>query len=140
MNRSDFQYLTKVRVREAKVLLDNRHYEGAYYLLGYAVECAFKACIAKQMKRFDIPDRKLVNDIYTHDLNRLLSVSGLEPDHRRMSKRNPDFELNWTIVKDWSEQARYVRGITRGQAQAKDFYSAVLSRKNGVLPWLKKWW
>ncbi|MDQ3754076.1 MAG: HEPN domain-containing protein [Acidobacteriota bacterium] len=125
-------------MREAKILFANGHYEGAYYLLGYAVECAFKACIAKRMKRFDIPDRKLVNDLYTHDLNKLLAVAELKPEYDKVSKANPDFELNWTIVKDWSEQSRYTSGITKNRA--KDFQSAVLSRKNGILPWLQKWW
>jgi hypothetical protein len=138
MNRADLQRLTRIRVREAKVLLDNQCYEGSYYLLGYAVECAFKACIAKRTRRYDFPDRKLVNDIYTHDLNKLLSVSELEPEHRKESKKNPTFELNWTIVKDWSEQSRYFAGVTR--AKARDFRSAVVSRKNGILPWLQKWW
>ena len=63
MNRYDLQKLSRLRVREAKVLLDNKCYEGAYYLLGYAVECALKACIARQTKAFDFPDRKLINDI-----------------------------------------------------------------------------
>jgi HEPN domain-containing protein len=138
MNRAELQHLTRIRLREAKVLFDSRRYEGAYYLLGYAVECAFKACIAKQTKRYDFPERKFINDIYTHDLNKLLNVSGLEPEHRKESKRNPSFELNWTIVKDWSEQSRYVTGISR--AKAKDFRSAVVSRRSGILPWLQKWW
>src|SRR5437764_1406773 len=98
MNRADLQRLARIRLRDAKVLFENKRYEGAYYLLSYAVECAFKACIAKQTKRYDFPDRKFVYDIYTHDLNKLLSVSGLEPEHRKESKRNPNFELNWTIV------------------------------------------
>jgi hypothetical protein len=138
MNRADLQNLTRIRLREAKVLFDSRRYEGAYYLLGYAVECGFKTCIAKQTKRYDFPDRKFVNDIYTHDLNKLLKLSELEPEHRKESKRNPSFELNWTIVKDWSEQSRYVTGISR--AKAKDFRSAVVSRRSGILPWLQKWW
>lgn len=138
MNRTDFQILTKLRVREAKALLRSKHYEGAYYLLGYAVECALKACVAKQMRRFDIPDKKLVNDIYTHDLNKLLRISGLEPEFSKQSKANQAFELNWAVVKDWSEESRYVSGVTG--TKAKDFHSAVLSRKSGILPWLKRWW
>lgn len=138
MNRTDLQRLTRIRLREAKVLFDNRRYEGAYYLLGYAVECAFKAYIAKQTKRYDFPDRKFVNDIYTHDLNKLLSVSGLESEYRKESKRNSNFELNWTIVKDWSEQSRYAAGVSR--AKVKDFRAAVVSRRSGILPWLQRWW
>src|SRR5829696_5529118 len=126
MNRADFQKLARLRVREAKVLFDNQCYEGAYYLLGYAVECAFKACIAKQTKRYDFPDKNLANSIYTHDLNILLRFSGVEvvKEHRKESKNNPSFEVNWTIVKDWREDARYSTGITKDKAQA--LHSAVL--------------
>jgi hypothetical protein len=88
MNRSDLQKLTKLRLGEAKVLLDGECHEGAYYLVGYAVECAFKACIAKQTKRHDFPNKNLANSIYTHDLNTLLRFSGLEKRHRDKSKKN----------------------------------------------------
>ncbi len=138
MNRTDLQRLTRIRLREARVLLNNRSYEGAYYLLGYAIECAFKARIARQTKRYDFPDRRFASDVYTHDLNKLLSLSGLEAEHRAESIRNPIFELNWTIVKDWSEQSRYAIGVNR--AKAADFRSAVVSRRNGILPWLQRWW
>jgi len=39
MNRVDLQKLSRIRVKEAKVLLDNGYFNGAYYLLGYSVEC-----------------------------------------------------------------------------------------------------
>ena len=138
MNRSDLQNLTKLRLDEAKVLLDGKRYEGAYYLIGYAVECAFKACIAKQTKRYDFPNKNLANSIYTHDLNNLLKFSGLEKKHRDKSKKYPGFELNWTIVKDWKEDARYSLEITKDRAET--LYSAVVSRKDGILPWLQRWW
>lgn len=138
MNRSDLQKLSRLRVREAKVLLENKCYDGAYYLLGYAVECALKACIARQTKAFDFPDRKMINDIYTHDLEKLLNASGLKADHQNECRANPNFQLNWTIVKDWSEQSRYTDQISK--QKAKDFRSAIVSRKNGVLPWLQKRW
>ena len=47
-----------MRVKEAAVLLQNGCPEGAYYLAGYAVECALKACVAKQTREHDFPDRK----------------------------------------------------------------------------------
>ncbi len=40
MNRAQLQELTKLRVEEAKILYENNCFNGAYYLLGYAVECA----------------------------------------------------------------------------------------------------
>ena len=138
MNRYDLQELAKLRIKEARVLLENECFPGAYYLLGYAVECALKACIAKQTKRFDFPDRKTVNDSYTHDLERLLGVSGVKVEHNREFNSNPNFALNWSIAKDWSEQARYSASISK--TDALDLYSAVTARRDGVLMWLKKWW
>jgi hypothetical protein len=138
MNRSDLQGVSRLRVKEARLLLDNGYFSGAYYLLGYAIECALKACIAKQIKRYDFPDRKLVNDSYTHDLEKLLSISGLKAELQEETQSNPTLEVNWAIVKDWSEQSRYSTSIS--ETQARDFYSAVTARKNGVLTWLKKWW
>jgi hypothetical protein len=138
MNRSDLQSLSRLRLQEARVLLANDCFEGAYYLAGYAVECALKACIAKQVNRYDFPDRKLANDSYSHNIEQLLGVSGLKPNHDAEIKSNPDFAVNWAIVKDWSEQDRYRTPIP--EAKAKDLYSAITARRNGVIAWLKKWW
>ena len=59
MNRNDLKGLALIRLREATILLANGEYSGAYYLAGYAVECALKPCIAKQTRRHDFPDKKL---------------------------------------------------------------------------------
>lgn len=138
MNRFDLQHLARLRAKEAKTLLDQECYEGAYYLLGYSVECALKACIAKQTKRFDFPDKEIVNASYTHKLSDLLKLSGLKSEHDKETQSNKAFSLNWAIVKDWSEKSRYSGQIS--EAKVRDFYSAVVSRKNGVLSWLKKRW
>ena len=53
MNRTDLQKLSNARIREARILFAAGEYSGAYYLAGYAVECALKACIAKSVKRHD---------------------------------------------------------------------------------------
>ncbi len=63
MNRADFHKLTEIRMKEAKVLLDRKCYERAYYLAGYAVECALKACIAKRTLAYDFPP-KPARDLY----------------------------------------------------------------------------
>ena len=138
MNRTDFQRLSRIRVAEARVLLDNEHLLGAYYLLGYAVESALKACIAKQIRRYDFPDKQLVNDSYTHDLGTLLRVSGLKELLDDDLKTDPDLDLNWAIVKDWSEQMRYETSISSDIV--RPFYRAVTGRRSGILPWLKKQW
>ena len=78
MNRKDLQTLSDLRVKEARALFDQGLFDGAYYLLGYAMECALKSCIARQFRQYDFPDKKLVLDSYTHELEKLLSVSEKE--------------------------------------------------------------
>jgi HEPN domain-containing protein len=80
MNRNDFQQLSELRAKEAKALLAAGFPEGAYYLAGYAVECALKACIARKTQEFDFPEKKRVNDSHTHDLGKLLVLAGLSED------------------------------------------------------------
>jgi HEPN domain-containing protein len=79
MLRDDFQDLSRMRIREAKVLLDAGEWAGSYYLAGYSVECAMKACIAKKRKKYEYPDKELANACYQHDLTNLLRVALFEP-------------------------------------------------------------
>ena len=57
MNRLDLQQLSDLRIGEAKALLAQGFPEGAYYLAGYSVECALKACIARRTREHDFPDK-----------------------------------------------------------------------------------
>ena len=68
MNRKDFQELSELRLKEANALLGAGFPEGAYYLAAYAVECALKACIARETQRHAFPDKKIVDASYTHNL------------------------------------------------------------------------
>ena len=138
MNRQDFKRLAEQRVRDAEVLLAGRRYAAAYYLCGYAVECALKACIAKQTRRSEFPDRTTVNKRYTHDLNVLVELAELLGILEIRSDNDPVFRFNWQTVEDWSEQDRYEYGVTR--QQAADLYDAVTDANHGVLTWLTNFW
>ncbi|HUW46052.1 MAG TPA: DNA-binding protein [Dehalococcoidia bacterium] len=137
MKRTEFQAVARMRVREAKALLDAGHSPGAYYLVGYSVECALKACVARQVRRCDFPDKKLANEAWTHNLEQLIRVAGLGPVFENARRVNPALDVNWAIVKDWNEESRYEVHISK--AQARDLYSASVGR-NGVLPWIKRQW
>jgi len=67
------------RESEKRVRFLGPLYLGSYYLIGYAVECALKAYVAKQVRRYDFPDKKLANEAFTHDLEKLVRVAGLIP-------------------------------------------------------------
>ncbi len=138
MNRSDLQRLSRLRERDAKLLLNEGHWHAAYYLAGYAVECALKAGVAKQTRRHDFPDKDLANKAWIHDLERLFKLTGLWPVFTREMESRPRLGVNWGIVKDWSEGARYDLGIT--EQAAHDLFNACVARANGVLPWIRKQW
>jgi HEPN domain-containing protein len=138
MNRNDFQELSKLRIREARVLLDSGQFHGAYYLAGYSIECALKACVAKQVRRHDFPDKNLANKVWKHDLEGLVKLAGVALDFERDRKADRDLEVNWAVVKDWSESSRYDLGIT--EVEARDFHKACTARGHGILSWIKKRW
>ena len=77
MNKAELQRLSSIRRKEAKRLLDSRMFQGAYYLAGYSIECALKACICRQTKKHDFPDKEFANDAYTHNLEKLIKCAGL---------------------------------------------------------------
>ena len=138
MNKTDLQILVEIRVKEATVLLENECYQGAYYLLGYALECAFKACITKQVRENDFPNKQLANASHTHKLSELLGVAGLKQKLSEQENQDENFKLNWAVAKDWSEAARYDPVIE--ETKVKDFFEAITNDQSGVLKWLKNWW
>jgi hypothetical protein len=137
MNRDDFQKLAQKRSLDAKALLDARRYSGAYYLSGYVIECALKAKITRSTKVYDFPDKKTVIDSHTHNLSDLLRLAGLERQLTEDATKDPDLAVNWSVVKDWSEQSRYQS--INGRA-ARDLFNAVHDPQHGVFPWLSQYW
>ena len=137
MNRKELKEIARIRLTEARILLRNGKYDGAYYLCGYVIECALKACIAKQTKKHDFPDKATVNKSYGHNLTKLLGTAGLENPQKDERKNNSKLAVNWTIVKDWRASSRYE---THGSKEASDLYSAIVNRKDGVLKWIRKYW
>lgn len=136
MNKTDFLRLSRARLTEAKALFTAGHYSGSYYLAGYSVECAIKACVTKQFKRHTVPDRDLVNKFYQHNLDSLLRLASIRDRLDKDMDKDKDLKLNWAIVKDWTVESRY-RAIIP-EALARDLLLAVTARKHGILSWVKK--
>jgi hypothetical protein len=132
-DRATFQQLAETRLAEAKLLLANGLPSGAYYLAGYTIECALKARIAKDFRAGEIPDRKLVDRVYVHDLNKLLGLAGgLE------TAMNEDLNLRkrWTTVARWSESARYIAWTQEDAIAILD----AIDGDEGLLQWLRNRW
>lgn len=137
MDRRDLQQLSGVRLREAKALLKIGLCDGAYYLAGYAVECALKACISRRTRRYEFPDRKRVDASHSHNLRELVKVAELEASRLDRAGKDPDFRNNWDIAQSWSEQSRYQK---HRPESAKALLDAVSDRQHGVIAWIKLHW
>lgn len=138
MNKTDLEKLVDIRVSESQVLLESENYQGAYYLAGYALECAIKACISKQVRQYDFPNKELAQKSDQHKLTDLLGVAGLKQKLKQKEQADLDFKLNWAVAKDWTVESRYECVIE--SSKAYDLFQAVTDENSGVLAWLKTFW
>ena len=120
---------------DARVLLHNKRYSAAYYVAGYVVECALKACLAKKAKRYEFPPKPNVvtRSYYTHDLQQLAEASDLSEELKK-GRTN----VYWTTVKDWGEDSRY--DPHAGAKRANDILRAIEDPVDGVLQCIKRFW
>ena len=138
MNRADYKRIAKLRVADAAYLLRGNRYAAAYYLAGYAVECALKACIARQFRGSNIPDKGSVDKLYVHDLRVLARFANLEGAIRDETRSDPLFGAHWLTVQDWSEESRYQ--FRRHASEAQNMFDGVADPHHGVLRWLTQHW
>lgn len=137
-SRVEFQQLAQVRLDEAKVLLDVGKWGGAYYLAGYAVELALKACIIRTLMATDaFPDREFSKNCYTHSIEKLVSLAKLDSARLTATTANPNLAANWVLARDWSEEKRYHQ---IDQVEAEALYTAVADLAHGVFVWIKTRW
>ncbi|HEX4584953.1 MAG TPA: hypothetical protein VH183_09000, partial [Burkholderiaceae bacterium] len=107
LTKSDLEKLAQVHLEDSVFLLLAGRSSSAYYLAGYAVELALKACISKLIQSNVIPERALINATYTHRLDNLLSTAGLVPQLNADAKADPQFAAYWAIASKWSEESHY---------------------------------
>ena len=135
MTRSELLQIAEIRLADAEALLAAGRWAGAYYLLGYVVECALKASIVAHFGPQEIPDKKLVNEFYTHRLDGLLKISPLRVTLELRITEDADFKFSWNSVMAWSEASRYEPIIGEDEAQA--LFVAVTDERSGIFTWLK---
>lgn len=101
----DLRALAKARLRDARVLLRARRFDGAFYVSGYAVELALKARMCRTLRWTGFPETgqefKGFQSIRTHDLEVLLRLSGVE------AKVKEKHFAEWSGVLGWNPDKRY---------------------------------
>jgi HEPN domain-containing protein len=105
--------MAKVRLKDAQALLGRKRFDGAAYLCGYAVELALKARICKSLSWAEYK----VKDDYerffkTHDLDRLLDVSGFS------QKMKSKYLAEWSVVNFWKPDSMRYQPIANNVSSA----------------------
>ena len=140
--REKLQAFAEQRLGDAEALLASERWSGAYSMSGYAVELALKARVLKHLAESDFvfgaaPQKMQLRDYWIHDLYKLIGYSGLESELTRQMSADPRFAESWSVVKEWSEMARYHE---TSEIDAKDLLTAIADPEHGVLQWIRRYW
>ena len=137
VTKSDLQRLAQLRLDDGILLLRSNRSSSAYYLAGYSVELALKACIAKLIQPDTIPGKAFVNAIYTHKLDNLIATAGLRPAFDADIRADAQFAAYWAITNNWSEESRYEFW---DPVSAATLLQAISDPNHGVFRWVKQHW
>src|SRR2546430_17740449 len=79
VNRAGVQKMAQERILDARALLDGGRWAYAYYVAGYAVECALKSCVLSRMVLTGavFKDKKFAEQCFTHDFREIVKLAGL---------------------------------------------------------------
>ncbi len=145
----EIKELATARLEDAKILLANSRYEGAFYLAGYAIELTLKAKICTHL---DIDDLfsdnptthskgslgRFRESVKTHDFFVLLNLCGLNRKLEVEQEDNIYFKENWSLLfqKSWNEGVRY----KQGHIEASDVTTIInflTEPTKGLLQWIE---
>ena len=140
--RAEWQQLAEDRILDAHTLLNASapRWSAAYYLVGYAVECGLKSCVLVYLTAHPevvFRDRKLSDDCWNHEIERLVKTADLHATREADSLANPALGVHWQIVIKWKESSRYEQ---KTRADAERLYEAVTDPTNGVMQWIRARW
>jgi HEPN domain-containing protein len=142
VDRKKLQNLAKIRLKDAKALLGRKRWSGAYYLCGYVIECALKACILRHLGESasvfgDQNYLKKLADCWTHDLPKLVNLAGLDAEFGAARGANAALNNFWLVTREWKETSRYEENT---EAEAKELFEAVNHNPDGVFRWIQSRW
>jgi HEPN domain len=135
--RTVMQKIADSKMEDAILLFNNGRFSNAYYLAGYAVEIALKACIAKHVQADTIPDKQFILDAHSHSFAKLVGTAGLTAELKAEQNRDSEFHANWGIANEWNTASRY---DATDKSTVHYLVNAIADPNHGVLRWIKKHW
>ncbi len=147
ISKQALRALVLIREKDARALFEKRRYSAAIYMAGYAIEIALKHEICKMYffskgfpeskiefqsyfpqhgKKYLLKTIVSIGEIRHHDLQLLLSYSGLE------FKIKSTFLNEWDLISHWKPEMRYrITPVRKSEADVK--LSAVSAIIKGIL-------
>jgi HEPN domain len=127
LNQAELRQMAEERIKDAKAFLKSKRWEFAYYVAGYAVECALKSCLLSRMTITgwlfddDVKDvRQRVDECRTHEFPKLIKNAGMLDELNKKLKESAaaggEFVANWNIIGAWKSTSRYE---ARTEAEAR---------------------
>lgn len=100
MTRVEWQQVAEEHRQASQALLQAGLWSTAYYVAGYAVECGLKSCILVRLAAspeviFQDRGNTYSKDCWTHDLEQLVKLAGLEAARTADVAANPPLGVNW---------------------------------------------
>jgi len=137
LKRTDLQSIAQAKVDDAHLPFQNGRFSNSYYLAGYAIEIALKACIAAQISAETIPDKDILRKVLNHEFPVLVGLAGLATALKEQQDSDSLFAANWAIVSEWKPDVRYE---STDSTAAQQMLSALTDAASGVLQWIKLYW
>jgi hypothetical protein len=143
VNQVELRFMAQERILDAKALLNGSRWSYAYYVAGYAIECALKSCVLAQMVHTGgvFRNKKFAEECFTHDFNKLVDLAGLSPqlhaDLAASAAGGAAFATNWGVAVLWRETSRYEQ---KTEPEARALYAAITDNSDGVLRWTQNYW
>lgn len=135
--------MAEERILDAEALINGSRWAYAYYVAGYAVECALKSCVLARMILTGgvFEDKKFAEKCLTHDFDELIKLAGLINELNAKLAASAAvggiFVANWGTATQWKETSRYEQ---KSEADAKALYAAITANPDGVLQWIRNYW
>jgi len=144
-NSSDFEKLAENRLKTIDILISNREWGVAVYLMGFVLECVLKASACKALNLNSYPDFqktkniKITNYFLTHDFDMLLLVSGASNIFGLSGQGASSwsgFTQEYTKIGKWTD-IRYDTLTQFDETITKNLFGYLTKEPDGIIPLIK---
>ena len=104
---ADLQKITHARLKDANVLLTNRRYDGAMYLVGYAVEIALKRRFCQDNGEVSFPSTQTEFETWRNKYGVRLNTHALQNLADATTWDCTSYWAEWSSFTTWAETLRY---------------------------------